>query len=710
MRTFVSWLPALVLGTAASAQQLTWRELPPRIFRECQMVHDLARDRFVVQTDSTYEWDGTNLLPRRTQHRPTQSTGFGMAYDVLRRRTVLFGGAGSATGEVWEYDGLDWYRITPASGPVQRGAPALTYDLARGVVVVFGGNGFTDTWLWNGASWREVVTPGPSSRSAPAMAFHAGSARTVLFSGGNLADTWTFDGAIWTLEQPATSPPASMTHQLASDVGNNLVRMIGTNDGRIWDWDGVNWSSIWSLPEPRFESGIAADLNGNTLICGGRRVLSPAVQLGLFTRPMGDIWRINGNGPVRVHDGGPAPPLELTLAYDLPRDRVVGYCVMPENLQQTSLWEWDGERWLEMPVAGMPPTIGTRFVFDPVRGQTVHFGGLVMTGFTASFPTELQEWDGTTWSQHSVPGPAGRWQHALTFDSSRAVVLLFGGSSLQATFADTWEWDGVAWTQVATTGPARSSANMTYDGRRGRAVLFGGSSGNTVLGDTWEWDGVAWAQRQPAHAPSPRSRFTLTYDATRQRSVMIGGFSALQQRLSEVWEWDGTDWTGGPFALPNDSTTANNTNDSTVRLGDDRWLRVSGALTWVGSTTVATVQLIGAGCGTTAVPALTTGGLPIFGHSFTTELHGIAQSPFLLGLGVGFGDVPIGGGCSIHLNALDLRLFGFTDPGGLSLLRLDVPTDPRLLGVTIAIQAAQFDAAAPLGIAISNGIRAAIGH
>jgi hypothetical protein len=49
-----------------------------------------------------------------------------------------------------------------------------------------------------------------------------------------------------------------------------------------------------------------------------------------------------------------------------------------------------------------------------------------------------------------------------------------------------WSFDGTHWTQVQDIGPAPRSAHaVTFDSTRGAVVLFGGDGG-TLLGDTWE--------------------------------------------------------------------------------------------------------------------------------------------------------------------------------------------------------------------------------
>src|SRR5260370_665586 len=70
------------------------------------------------------------------------------------------------------------------------------------------------------------------------------------------------------------------------------------------------------------------------------------------------------------------------------------------------------------------------------------------------------------WGLHK-PGsaPSPRAWAAMDYDSRRARTVLFGGSDLSSTLADTWEWDGGSWSQFSTVPapPAAIGQGMAYD-------------------------------------------------------------------------------------------------------------------------------------------------------------------------------------------------------------------------------------------------------
>ena len=124
-----------------------------------------------------------------------------MAYDSLRRVTVLFGGGCCRPGQscfdcndTWEWDGTDWTEHSPASMPSPRERFGLAYDEERGVTVLFGGSTFDvfptvycgDTWEWDGANWIErQPSVSPSFRHGHAMAFDTVKGQVLLFGGSS---------------------------------------------------------------------------------------------------------------------------------------------------------------------------------------------------------------------------------------------------------------------------------------------------------------------------------------------------------------------------------------------------------------------------------------------------------------------------------------------------------------------------------------------
>lgn len=265
--------------------------------------------------------------------------------------------------------------------------------------------------------------------------------------------------------------------------------------------------------------------------------------------------------------GKPGKRYLHAAAFDYNRNRgVVFGGSYPDDLADT--WEWDGSTWAQIcPGAGcggtLPGRRGHSMAFDSQRDVTVLFGGRIGNGIQQ----ETWEWSGTAWTQVCTGAcnkPTARQYAALAFDAQRAVSVLFGGYPSNQ---ETWTFNGTAWSQQCTTAPCsdarpegRVAHAMAYDESRGVVVLFGGldaALGDT-LQDTWEWNGTSWAKKcvTACTPPGKRAWHAMAYDSHRKRVVLLGGFGpdvGSGPVLQDTWEWDGSTWvntaTGGIPAL-----------------------------------------------------------------------------------------------------------------------------------------------------------------
>src|SRR5262245_22337813 len=87
------------------------------------------------------------------------------------------------------------------------------------------------------------------------------------------------------------------------------------------------------------------------------------------------------------------------------------------------------------------------------------------------------------WEQRfDAAHPEPRVDHAVAFDSTRHLVVVFGGTRIaslpesQVVRGDTWELEGAMWIQrkPAHSPPARTGHAIAFDPGRGKVVLFGG--------------------------------------------------------------------------------------------------------------------------------------------------------------------------------------------------------------------------------------------
>ncbi|MBI4867358.1 MAG: hypothetical protein HY816_10440 [Candidatus Wallbacteria bacterium] len=247
------------------------------------MAFDSTRQRTVLfggsagaaSTNDTWEWDGTSwtLLQADTAtpgaNQPVQRNSHVMAWDSVRQRLVLFGGAdnlAASLNDTWERSGTTWTNVqadtaTPgANQPTQRNSHGLAYDSGRQLTILFGGGAFgilNDTWEWNGTSWTKTLadtaTPGtnqPAQRVFTALEFDAARQQVLLFAGQGASvfnDTWVYaigagNGASaltatlnFGSDQSSYSAPASVsnTTTLASGASATLAFTVGVGSNPV---------------------------------------------------------------------------------------------------------------------------------------------------------------------------------------------------------------------------------------------------------------------------------------------------------------------------------------------------------------------------------------------------------------------------------------------------------------------------------------------
>ena len=132
------------------------------------MAYDFVRARTVMfggdpdghsqHLNDTWAWDGTNWT-QVPAAGPSGTIGFGLANDATRELVVLFGGHATAH-ETWLLDHAAWRRDPRLPAPAARTWGSIAYDLIRGRTVLFGGWFFDDTWEYDPGVIARLTTYG----------------------------------------------------------------------------------------------------------------------------------------------------------------------------------------------------------------------------------------------------------------------------------------------------------------------------------------------------------------------------------------------------------------------------------------------------------------------------------------------------------------------------------------------------------------------
>ncbi len=264
---------------------------------------------------------------------------------------------------------------------------------------------------------------------------------------------------------------------------------------------------------------------------------------------------------------------------------------------------WVQEQALHTP----PPRMltGGQLAFDSADQTAVFFGGEQSEG--GDLPDDTWVHSAADWASPSpAVHPDARVVSPMVYDPVRNQTVMFGGTADYLGFGkrDTWIWDGTSW-QLRHPKAAplpRAHPGMAWDPVHNRVLLYGGFEldNGRWLTDTWAWDGSTWTELQPAHHPPAGWGNYMATAGGRIVDYTIADYYTPAEH-AETWTWTGEDWQQvqtehAPPALV-----------ATAVAGDDSDFVLFGGCTRIGSVCPTSTWVLHNG---DWVQAATTGGGP----------------------------------------------------------------------------------------------------
>ena len=225
-----------------------------------------------------YDYDTNTWTNRTTSVAPPPRSGHSMVFDTQSERILLFGGQywdgqfEYAYHDTWtyDYDTNQWTNVTPAISPGNRMFYGMSYDEVFDRTVIFGGfsggsgvtrTGFNDeTWVFDleTANWTELtITEAPGARAYGKMVYHSAIGCSVLYGGWNeetgqyYSDTWAYNYSTntWTQLDVSPSPNIRLRHQLAYDnESERIVLFSGASTG--FSYQQATWTFEFTPVQP----------------------------------------------------------------------------------------------------------------------------------------------------------------------------------------------------------------------------------------------------------------------------------------------------------------------------------------------------------------------------------------------------------------------------------------------------------------------------
>lgn len=190
--------------------------------------------------------------------------------------------------------------------------------------------------------------------------------------------------------------------------------------------------------------------------------------------------------------------------------------------------------WSNLSPSVLPPSRDFHAMcYDNSNRIVILFGGKTNNDSYPNFYYLYDTWayivSQNTWSNmNPTISPAPRHRHAMCYDSYNHRAILFGGDGGDWYSNDTWAYDYASntWSNMNPAGPppGRYYHSICYDSVNHKVILFGGGGGGS-FGDTWAYDYASntWSNMNPAVRPAARYLFSMCFDEDHGKVILFGG-------------------------------------------------------------------------------------------------------------------------------------------------------------------------------------------
>jgi hypothetical protein len=372
----------------------------------------------------------------------------------------------------------------------------------------------------------DSVMPGRYLEPRNVATFGGGPFVVGNSSDSNL-ETWSYvnDGSTgWVQLANAPEAPAMLVSLFYPD----RVLLLSRSSQNAWAYD-TQWHTVPPCPIPQPYLGAYTDSSGHAV------VVSQSSAIATFD---GTNWTIDQTprpDPSGVRIAG-YTAADGTLATQLaPATNRLIYHGSFSDAGQPATWQWNGNTWSQ--------SAATNPVCERCVAATESDGGVVLHGLTSAGAPGTFRFRNGAWLRQDAGQPTVRHEHAMARDRLGQMMVLGGlplppdNQPLSAFFI---EYSGFGWSNGPTlpSWSRRARHAMAFDPSRGVTVLFGGTDGTTALSDTWEYTSLWYAPTLSGPQPTARLNPSLVYDPVRQQLVLTGGTGT-----SDTWIYGSTGWT-----------------------------------------------------------------------------------------------------------------------------------------------------------------------
>ena len=257
---------------------------------------------------------------------------------------------------------------------------------------------------WNGSAWSLFTVPALTAAAslAAVSASSATDAWAVGWTGGytHVALTEHWNGSAWSRVTGPGSSAKFFALRGVADLSPASAYAIGSDPGVAYHWDGTAWRTL-TLPDAGFAaSGITAVSATDIWLTGSTSAGATAEAVNFN----GTAWTVV---PMQQPTAN-KPILNGVTAVAANDIWAVGYLLSPAGAAVGTLTEhWNGSAWS---IVASPTPAGTFPQLNAVAargsGDVYAVGSALLSGSTGASEALILRWNGTTWSQDTVPAGA----------------------------------------------------------------------------------------------------------------------------------------------------------------------------------------------------------------------------------------------------------------------------------------------------------------
>ncbi|MHA1198737.1 MAG: Kelch repeat-containing protein [Candidatus Heimdallarchaeaceae archaeon] len=264
------------------------------------------------------------------------------------------------------------------------------------------------------------------------------------------------------------------------------------------------------------------------------RVVSLLLIL-VFVLPASNLF-VEAEGDIIV----PTARAGHSMVYVPTTEEIIVYGGMRDNLNLASsylndTWKYSysNNKWTELNSSIRPSSrSSSSMVYDPVNNRLLLFGGTTFnTRFNDTWELDLDSYEWKIIDTENAPTKVA--DAVMVFDELNEEIFLFGGAYYpQGYSSDSWIFNvnSNVWNKltVSTHPSSRYGHKMVYSNINDAIYLFGGHAFNTtdtVNNDSWWYNcnSRTWSEITPPSWPSSRYWHAITYDVVNERIFLFGG-------------------------------------------------------------------------------------------------------------------------------------------------------------------------------------------